>query len=112
MNEEPKCVLCKLPLMRAGYLRNSGQPKTYIPTFYCDNNECERYGLVSVLKLKVDATPNCLCLDIPSRKQRFVKHPNYHIINATLSPAGLLALQELVYCVGERALFLHAREPQ
>jgi len=50
-----KCVLCLCKLETGGFLRMAGTPITYARTYYCDNNECPRYGLVSVYKA---ADPN------------------------------------------------------
>lgn len=46
----PLCVLCDYPMTRGGYLRQQGKPGTYVPVDYCVNNECMRYGLITILK--------------------------------------------------------------
>lgn len=46
----PLCVLCKYPMPISGYLRQAGKPITYLPMMHCINNDCYRYGLLSVLK--------------------------------------------------------------
>lgn len=58
MSEAKLCVLCKYPMTNGGYVRQSGTPKRYIPVDYCINNECVRYGLLTILKLKDKDKPN------------------------------------------------------
>lgn len=46
-----QCVLCQAPLWVGGYIRQGGKPIMYAAVYYCDNNECLRYGLLSIYKL-------------------------------------------------------------
>lgn len=46
----PLCVLCKYPMPNGGYLRQAGKPVNYVPVQYCINNDCPRYGLITILK--------------------------------------------------------------
>jgi len=47
----PLCVLCHSVLEEGGWLRKRGKPITYDRAYYCDNNKCLRYGLLSIYKL-------------------------------------------------------------
>lgn len=47
------CLGCHFLMGTAGYLRKPGLPKTYQPVFFCDNSNCERYGLVAFYKTQV-----------------------------------------------------------
>jgi hypothetical protein len=46
----PLCILCHYPMPTGGYLRQAGKPISYVPVMHCINNECQRYGLVSIVK--------------------------------------------------------------
>ena len=49
---KPQCLGCKAELEEGYYIRQPGKPVTYIGGWICQNPNCIRYGLLTMLKLR------------------------------------------------------------